>query len=71
MSIIGNLKCLREAAGYKQSEVSAKLGVTQSAISQWESGACNPDYKYVPDLAKMYGCTLEAIIKAINQTDTA
>ena len=69
MIIIENLKILRENAGYTQSEVAKILNLTQGAISQWESGICNPEYKYLPDLAKMYRCTLEDIIKAINQAD--
>ena len=67
--LIENLKYLRESAGYKQNEISSKLGITQGAVSQWEKGLCKPNYKYLPDLAKIYDCTVDDIIKAINQTD--
>ena len=66
---IENLKSLRENAGYKQSEVSEKLGLTQSAISQWELGYCNPEYKYLTELAKIYNCTIEYLINAIYASD--
>ena len=72
---MGNLKLLREKAEYKQFEVAKILGVTQSAVSQWELGLCNPDYKYLSEMAKIYNCTLEKLINAIQSnnktTDTA
>jgi len=63
--VIENLKSLRENAKCTQIEVAVKLGITQGAISQWESGLCNPDYKYLPELARLYNCTLENLINAI------
>ena len=62
---IENLKSLRENAGYTQIEVSEKLGVVQSSLSQWEIGLCKPKYKHLSMLAKLYGCTIEDLIKAI------
>ena len=66
MVIIENLKLLREKAEYKQFEVAKILGVTQSAVSQWELGLCNPEYKYLSEMANIYNCSLENLIQAIN-----
>lgn len=70
MRTINELKKIRLNTNYTQRDVAEKLGVTQGAVSQWELNSCKPDYKYLPDLAKIYECTLEDIIKAINQQDT-
>lgn len=34
-----NLKNMREAAGLTQKQASEKIGVGQSAVSMWETGA--------------------------------
>ena len=66
-----NLKSLRENAGYKQSDVAKILNITQGAVSQWELGSCNPDYKYLSEMAKIYNCTMEELIKAIHSCGEA
>ena len=61
MIIIEKLKHLRERAGVKQGELAEKLGITQSAVSQWESGLCNPDYRYLLKLADYFGVSIDEI----------
>lgn len=60
-----NLRDLRLAAGVLQQEAAKKLDVTQSAISYWESGKTRPCRKYHKKLAKLYGCTLEDVQRAL------
>lgn len=41
--VSGRARDAREAAGVRQSEVAAALGVSRPAVSQWESGKSAPD----------------------------
>ncbi len=56
-----NIKFYRERAGLKQEAVAKKLNVDQSAVSHWERGNNGPSAKYLPKLAKMFGCTVEEL----------
>ena len=44
------LTTLRKAAKLTQEEVAEKLGVTQSAVSQWETGLAAPSASLLPAL---------------------
>lgn len=52
------LRELRHNAGLKQAEVSAKLGVTQSYISDVERSSRRLDVIELRDLIRVYGVTL-------------
>lgn len=54
---------LREAAGLTQAALAEKLGVPQSAISQWEGGRHAPPVTSVPDLAKALGVEAGELFK--------
>lgn len=56
---------LRKAAGLTQEYVAKKLDVDQAAVSKWEGGVHKPSRKYHKKLAKLYGCTAEAIEEAL------
>ena len=49
------LTTLRKAAKLTQEEVAEKLGVTQSAVSQWETGLAAPSASLLPALLDLYG----------------
>jgi transcriptional regulator with XRE-family HTH domain len=49
------LRELRRAAGLSQKELAGKLGVPQSAVSQWESGIHTPAVTDIPDMAAALG----------------
>ena len=55
---MSNIKVLREAAGLLQSELAEKMGVNQSAVSQWETGATLPRAALLPALAEILCCTI-------------
>lgn len=54
---------LREKAGLTQKQAAAALGVDQSAISFWETGANNPRAALLPKIATLYGCTVDELLK--------
>ena len=55
----GRAREAREAAGVRQSEVAAALGVSRPAVSQWESGKSAPDTAH----ALAYGRLLRDLAK--------
>jgi len=58
-----SFKECRERAGLKQSEVSKYLNLTQSAVSLWEIGENFPKVDLLPRIARLYGCTIEDLLK--------
>lgn len=53
----------REKAGMTQKEVAKTVGVDQSAVSFWETGKTAPRAAILPILAKLYGCTVDELLK--------
>lgn len=61
------IKKKRIEAGLTQEQVAIALGYhSASAISMWESGHRKPPADKLLDLAKLYGCTVDAILKEAN-----
>ena len=58
-----SLKELRVAAGFTQVDVAKKLQVNQAAVSKWETGETKPCRKYHKKLSKLYGCTVDELVK--------
>lgn len=54
-----HIKRLRLNAGYSQATLARKLGVTQGAVSQWESGKTRPDPDQLLQMAKMFDVPLD------------
>ena len=46
-----------------QSELAAKLGVTQEAVSQWENGTSKPRTDTLIKLAETLECTIDELLK--------
>ena len=57
-----NLKRLRKEANLSQAELSALLGVHQTAVSQWECGRTAPDVRSLKKLAQLCSVTLETLL---------
>ena len=53
----------RIRASLTQEVVAAKLGVDQTAVSNWERGKNYPIATMLPRIAELYGCTIEDLLK--------
>ena len=53
---------LRNSQGFSQSELAARLGVTNRAVSKWETGAALPNLDTLDDLATLLGMSLSALM---------
>lgn len=49
----------------KQRELASELGVTQQAVSSWESGRCQPPIEKLPKLADTLGCSIKELVFAL------
>ena len=56
-------KVLREKAGLSVKQVMEALNVSDAAVYFWETGANAPSTKKLPDIAKLYGCTVDDLLK--------
>ena len=63
------LKESREKAGYSVLEASRLLCVSPAAIYQWEYGWHTPNSKRLPQIAKLYGVTVDELLKENTQNN--
>lgn len=61
-----NMMALRKSAGLTQEEVARRLGITTAAVSLWETGKTKPRADALIALAKLYGCTVDDILKEVS-----
>lgn len=55
----------RKAAGLRQEDVAEVLGVNRSTLAMWETNRTLPTSDKLPALAKLYGCTVDDLLKDI------
>lgn len=61
---VGNfLYQMRTERGYTQKELAALLGVTDKAVSKWETGAAAPRRAMLRQLSEILGCTQEELLE--------
>lgn len=56
------IRGLREGRGLTQRQLAARLGVTDKAVSKWESGRGLPDISLVEDLARELGVSVAELL---------
>ena len=59
MSIGKNIAYFRKSKGYTQEELGQKVGVTNQAVSKWESETSMPDIMLLPQIANALDVTLD------------
>lgn len=57
------LKRLRKLHGISQCKLAEAIGVTQSAVSQWEIGDARPTVENLISISKFLGCKIDDLIK--------
>lgn len=71
MSIGSNIKKLRESKDMTQEELAEKIGVTRSAVTQWESGWSNPKMGNIEALATFFCVDKSTLIEDAKKKDQA
>lgn len=54
-----NIKQYRLILGLSQKELGIKLGVSQKAVSKWETGKSFPKSELLPVIASIFNCKIE------------
>ena len=58
-----SIKILRMERNLKQTDLAEKLGISQGAVSYWESDGAFPPSRFLPQLASIFGCTIDELFK--------
>jgi transcriptional regulator with XRE-family HTH domain len=59
---------LRESAVLTQAELAAKVGVSVTTVSHWETGSKRPRASNIRRLAEVLAVTPQEVLTAINET---
>ncbi len=62
MKINEQIAFLRKQKGLTQEELANALGVTNQAVSKWESAQCCPDIQLLPDIAKLFDVSIDELL---------
>lgn len=52
----------RKKAGFTQEDVAKELNISGAAVCQWEKGKNLPDARKLPQIAKLYGCSVDELL---------
>ena len=58
-----NLRRLRLTKGLTQEQLAATLGVSIQSVSRWECGNTLPDVMLLPEIARLYGVTVDDLYR--------
>ena len=62
MIMMKNLRVIRKEAGYSMREVGERIGVSESAISQYETGKREPDFDTLLGLSELFCVTTDWLL---------
>lgn len=57
-----NIAAMRKKCGLTQNQLAEKLGISNKAVSRWESGRGFPDISAFPALASLFGVTVDYLM---------
>ena len=69
MSIGKNIARFRKAKGWTQAELGERIGVSNQAVSKWESETSMPDVMLLPVLADAFGCYVDELFSREVKTE--
>ena len=70
IEIADRLIKLRKQNGLSQEELADKLGLSRQAVSKWERAEASPDTDNLICLAKLYGISLDELLKTDDSVET-
>lgn len=53
----------RKSAGLSQMEAANRLGITDAAVCQWETGKTAPRAAMLPRIATLYHCSVDDLLR--------
>lgn len=56
------MRAARINVGLTQEEASKQLGISENTLRNWESGKSAPRASKIPDICRLYKCSIENII---------
>lgn len=56
------ISSLRKEQGFTQAELAEKLGITDRAVSKWETGKCLPDAGIMVELCEILGISVNELL---------
>lgn len=59
--MIMRIKELRIQNGLLQAQLAERMGVLQTAVSNWENEVALPKARQLPLLAKVFGCSIDEL----------
>lgn len=59
--MVMRIRELRRAADMSQNQLADNMGVTQETVSNWETEVFLPRARQLPELAKLFGCTIDEL----------
>lgn len=62
MNIGEQILFLRKNRGITQEQLAQKLGITNQAVSKWESGQCMPDIQLLPEIAEYFKVSVDELM---------
>lgn len=67
MEFCEKLRLLREEEGLSQSALAKALGVSQSAVAQWEAGTRKPTAQAIVAIARMFDTSADFILGLVDE----
>ena len=68
-SLSAALKAHRTDRGFTQEYVAEALGVSRQAVSKWENGTSDPSTANLMALAKLYGLSVDELLRQVETTE--
>lgn len=59
---MSRIKEFRERSNLTQEGLAKELGVTQSAVTKWETGAAMPRLGMMIKMSSIFGCTIDELL---------